>query len=139
MTDKLYVGTPQDCNAVRIALDFATDMPVPGTVNGIPTVDSETREAMRAQWWAMPQASRDSIIANPVAPWVGWTFQATSLEEEPSPGTRCACWIPADMEAVIQTASAAGRTLSLAQLAVLDAASLAAYATHPANWVFPQF
>lgn len=139
MVDKLYVGTPEDCNAVRAALDFAMNMPIPGTQNGIPIVDEPTRQAMFAQWWAMPQESRDSILANVVAPWIGWSLQWSNLETEPAPGTRHACWIPDDMNAVIQASNAAGRTLSLAQLATLNAAALAGLPAHPANWVFPEF
>lgn len=139
MTEKLYVGTPLDCNAVRSALDFAMNMPVPGTVNGVPIVNEQTRQTMFNQWWAMPQASRDSLIANPVAPWIGWSLQWSNLETETSPGTRHACWIPGDMTAVIQASSAAGRTLSITQLATLNAAALSGLAAHPANWVFPEF
>lgn len=138
MTDKLYVGTPLDCNAVRSALDYAMNMPKPGTVNGVPIVDEQTRQEMFSQWWAMPQSSRDSLIANPVAPWIGWTLQVTSLEAEAAPGTRHACWIPGDMDAVIQASNAAGRTLSLEQLATLNSADLAGLVAHPANWVFPE-
>lgn len=138
MTDKLYVGTPVDCNAVRSALDYAMNMPTPGTINGVPIVDEETRQAMFDTWWAMPQASRDSLVANVVAPWVGWTLEWTGIEAETYPGTRHSCWIPGDMGAVIQAANAAGRTLSLAQLTVLNAASLAGLVAHPANWVFPE-
>lgn len=134
MADRLYIGTPTDCNAVRSALDFAMNMPVPGTVNGVPIVDEETRQAMFASWWAMPQASRDAIIANPVAPWVGWSLQWSNLEVEPSPGTRHACWVPDNMPSVIQASSNAGRTLSIAQLTALNAAALSSLVAYPANW-----
>lgn len=137
MTDKLYVGTPQDCNAVRSALDFAMNMPTPGTVNGVPIVDDETRQAMFDQWWAYSQSARDGLIANPAAPWVGWTLQYTSLETETEPGTRHACWIPEDMQAVITASGAAGRTLSIEQLNTLNAAALAGLVAYPADWVFP--
>jgi hypothetical protein len=138
MTDKLYVGTPLDCNAVRAALDFAMGLPTPGTVNGVPIVDEPTRLQMVALWWAMTPEQRNSLIENPVAPWVGWTFQYTNLETETAPGTRHCCWIPGDMNTVIQASNAAGRTLSLAQLTTLNAASLAGIAAYPANWVFPE-
>ncbi len=138
MTEKLYVGTPLDCNAVRAALDFALDYPKPGTINGVPIVTEETRAAMVAQWWAMSESARNSIIANPVAPWIGWTFQYTGLEVETAPGTRHGCWIPDNMATVITAAGAAGRTLSLAQTLTLNAAALAGLVAHPANWIFPE-
>jgi hypothetical protein len=80
MNQKLYVGTPTDCNAVRAALDFALNYPVPGTdVNGVPLVNEETKLLMVAQWWAMTPEERDAIIANPVAPWEGWSLQCAAL------------------------------------------------------------
>jgi hypothetical protein len=137
MTEKLYVGNPVDCNTVRSALDFAMDFPAPGTVNGVPIVNEETRLQMVAAWWAMTPAARDAIIASPVAPWVGWTLQWSELIQEANPGTRHACWIPSDMAAVIQAASAAGRTLTIAQTLALNAAALVGLVSHPANWNFP--
>jgi hypothetical protein len=138
MAERLYVGTPTDCNAVRSALDFAMNMPEPGTVNGVPIVDEQTRQTMFAAWWAMPQASRDALCANPVAPWIGWTLQWTTLDAEPAPGTRHACWVPDNIPAVMQASSAAGRTLSIDQITALNAAALSSLAAHPANWVFPE-
>jgi hypothetical protein len=137
MTEKFYVGTALDCNAVRSALDFAMNMPTPGTNNGVPIVDEETRQAMVAQWWAMSQEARNAIIETPVAPWLGWTLQCTSLVIEPAPGVRHGCWVPDDMGAVIQASSSAGRTLSLAQLTVLNAAGISSLVAEPANWVIP--
>ena len=138
MTQKLYVGTPVDCNAVRSAMDFALGYPAPGTINGVPIVNEQTRVAMVAQWWAMPQSSRDSLIQNTVAPWIGWTLQWCGLIAEEAPGTRHATWIPGDVPGVIQAASAAGRTLTLAQTTTLTAAAAVALVAHPANWVFPE-
>lgn len=139
MADRLYVGTPVDCNAVRSALDFAMGMPVPGTINGVPIVNEATRQAMFDSWWAMPQSSRDAIIANPVAPWIGWSLQWSNLESEPSPGTRHACWVPGDIQAVIQASSAAGRTLSINQLTALNAADMSSLVAYPANWTVAPF
>lgn len=137
MTEKLYVGTALDCNAVRSALDFAMNYPQPGTVNGVPIVNEETRLQMFAAWWAMTPAARDAIIAQPVAPWLGWTLQYSELIQEAAPGTRHACWIPEDMQAVINSTSAAGRTLDIQQTLTLTAAASVGLVSHPANWNFP--
>lgn len=135
MTERLYVGSPTDCNAVRAALDLAMGMPIPGTQNGVPIVDEPTRIAMVAAWWAMTPAEQAAIITQPPTQWHGWTLQWSNLETEPSPGVRHACWVPSDMPAVIQAASAAGRTLSIEQVTALNAAALASLDSYPADWV----
>lgn len=137
MTDRLYVGNPVDCTTVRSALDYAMGLPAPGYTNGVPNVNEETRLQMVAAWWAMSTAERDALCLHPVAPWLGWTLTWTMVEAETAPGTRHACWVPGDMAAVIQQASAAGRTLTLEQVTALNAAALVSTQDYPSDWVVP--
>ncbi len=134
MTERLYVGSTQDLNLVREALDFAMDMPQPGSVNGVPIVDEQTKVALKLLWWSMSQMERDAQCFNPTAPWVGWTLQWTDVVNEVLPGTRKGCWIPGDTAAVISTAALAGRVLSLAQAAALNTAALVSLPEFPADW-----
>ncbi len=136
MTEKLYVGTVGDCNAIRLALDFVMEYPKPGTVNGVPIVNDTVRDALRAAWFAMTDQERETIIANPVGTsYQGWTLQYTGVIVEASPGVRRGCWLPSNLAEQITLASAAGRTLNVTQALLLTAAQAVAIADFPANWI----
>lgn len=138
MTDKLYIGTAEDCDTVRVAVDYVMNFPLPPrNPSGELLISQETYLSLHAAWWLMTLAQRDEIAANPVAPWVNWTLQFSALETESSPGTRKGCWIPGDIPDLIQAASAAGRTLSIAQTLALNAAFLVGISNYPANWTEP--
>ena len=134
MTERFYIGSTEDLNLVRTALDFAMDMPQPGTVNGVPIVDEPTKIEMQAIWRAKSQMERDSIIYNPSAPWVGWTLQWTDLFLEAQPGIRKGVFIPSDTAGVLSDAAQAGRVLSLAQASALSTAVLLSLDGFPSDW-----
>lgn len=137
MTEKLYIGSETDCNTVRTALDFVMDFPKPPE-SGPFAVDEPTRLARVAAWFAMTQEERDAIIADPNdTDYEGWTLQYSSLVEEYTPGTRRGSWLPANVASEIAAASAAGRTLSIAQTLALTAAQAVWLNGTPANWIEP--
>lgn len=136
MTEKLYVGTIADCSAIRLALDFVMEYPRPGYVNGSPVVNDTVRDALRAAWFAMTDQEREAIMANPAGtPYQQWSFQYTGIVVEGAPGVRRGCWLPPNLAEHIQLASAAGRTLNIAQTLLLTAAQAVWLNDFPANWI----
>lgn len=137
MTDKLFIGTEDDCNLVRAAQDFIMDLPQSPS-SGPLAVNATVKNARRAAWFAMTQSERDAIIDNPNGTdYEGWTLQYSGLYPEYSPGTRRGVFLPGDISAQISAASALGRTLTLAQATVLAVAQTVWLSDFPANWINP--
>lgn len=146
MTEKLYIGTPIEIAAVEAIIEFAMDMPMPprNPITNLPTISTEAIVAGKAAWAAMLPAQRQPIIdalaagnAQAAGSWAGWSVKWSDTIAEAAPGVRRGYWIPADMPALLQATSAAGRTLNVSQITTLNAAAAVGLDDFPANWIHP--
>lgn len=140
MTEKLYVGTYADVQVVRLSMDFVMDFPMWPT-EGPHGLSEQVGRARQAAWFGMSEAQRDAVRENQATAANGdyqaWALQASDLLTEASPGIRYACWMPSNLASLISIASAAGRTLTLAQALACTAAQAVWLDEFPGNWVQP--
>jgi hypothetical protein len=130
MTELYYVGTEAECNVVRDAMNVVMDYPTPPLGSGL---SAAQKAAAIAAWNTLSPEQRTD--ANMAALLPGWTVQYSMLYAEWEPGTRRACIVPSDLDALMSLASAAGRTLTLEQTSALLAARAVATTSLPANWL----
>lgn len=131
MTELYFVGTEQDCNVVRDAMNIVMGYPTPPVGSGL---SAAQKAAAIAAWnLLLPEQRTDAAMA---ALLPGWTVQHSQLYREWEPGTRCYCIVPSDLNTLLGIASAAGRTLTIEQTTALLAALAVSTISLPANWTY---
>ena len=124
-----YVGTKVDCNTVRDAMNVVMGYPKPPVGSGL---TQQQKDQAVAAWNLLTAEQRTDQAMAALLP--GWTCQHSSLFPEPTPGTRFYCIIDSDLPALMATAVAEGRVLTLGQSTALLASLAAGVSALPANW-----